>query len=882
MTSCRPLLGGHARVALVACGILLLSVAAFADAPNQVPDWPNALSEAGRHAAMALPRSNPQHLEPTLADLEDAQAPKPALDAKARYDAWLAAGSPPNVRANDPTGDQTSTAETQSECGVAAFGNNVVVAWNDSKGLRLGSPTTVSGWAFSCDGGQTFTDGQNVPLISAGQQSYGDCTLDVDASGNFYMATIYVGATQDVAVYRGNFGGGCSFTWQTPVIAASGASGALDKPFLCVDPANGNVYCSYTRFGATTNIEVVRGTALGTSWSAPVVLETSATQSGLQGSRPVVGPEGNLYVCWQAGWGTINCDLSSTSGSIRMRRSTNPAGAFTFGVAIQVANVSHNWTSFWAGNLRNNGIYFPDMAADRSGGANNGNVYVTWHEACPWSAPSASGVSTAELESNDAANSANIRTINPGDNATGSIATINDFDYWKINVTSGQHLMLRLEPQGFNCGVTGTIRNFQLRVYKGVVGTVADTLLANCNLNGFASEIVFDVPETDTYLFRVRNVNSSGTTTGTYTVKSRLLTYGAPQPARDMRDVVCARSTDLGLTFQPEVVVNNDAAGLDNCIPAITVDQQGCVHVFFYDVRDAAGSRMLRSYYEAVSTNGGVSFNPNHRISNELQYFNLNTVAIPNYGEYNQACASRGVSTNRVHATWSDERISHALAGGSGVDAYQATLASCVTVGCDSSRTVSSGTSTSLNLCITNCGTFDDDFGYSVTDTQGWATPVTSTLTVAAGGTSCISVNVNVPVSAATGDSTVVTWTATSNTCPEITSSCTTIVRANNTTDVGFGDFEGAFYGLRAYPNPFVSETHVAFRLDQARAVRWTIYDVRGSLVRTVVDRKLGAGVQSLGWDGKDGHGRPAGTGLYLYKLEVDGASVTRKLVKME
>jgi hypothetical protein len=769
--------------ALAAALLFTVPASVLAEAgQDRAPDWPNLLSEAGRRAAMGLAASSPWHLEPTLADLEDAErrAALPSLDAKARYDAWrLTAGAPPNVRANDPTGDQTSpAADTQSECAVAAHGNNVVVAWNDSKGLRLAG-VTISSYAYSCDGGQTFTDGGNVPLLSGSDQSYGDCTLDVDNSGNFYLGAIYVsgGVTQDVAVSRGTFSG-CSFSWNPPVIAASGATGAIDKPYLCVNPVDGNVYVSYTRFGAGTTIEVVRGTALGTSWNTPVVLESA---SGIQGSRPIVGPEGNLYVCWQAGWGTINCDLSSTSGSIRLRRSTNPAGAFTFNAAITVGTAQHNWTSYWAGNLRNNALYFPDIAVDRSGGTYNGRVYVCWNEAAPWGAPTASGTSSAETESNNTPSDAGVKTINPGDNATGTISSSGDFDYWRISVTAGQHVMMRLEPQGFNCGVTGTTRNFQIRLFKGIAGTSGDSILANSNLNQFASEIVFDVPETATYLFRVRNVNSSGTVTGTYTVKSRLLTYGTPGPARDMRDVVCARSTNQGQSFLTEVLVNNDAANLDNCIPAATVDQDGCLHVYFYDVRDAAGARILRSYYDGVSTDGGASFAVNHRVSDELNYFNLNTVAVPNYGEYNQACTARGVAADVVYATWSDERISHAGAGGSGVDAYVAKLAPCVTVTCEPDQTAASGAALNLNLCVNNCGNYADDIQYTITDTQGWVTGGgTATITVASGGSTCIPIVCTIPPGTPDGTTTVITLTARSVTCPGAAASCTTTITVQN------------------------------------------------------------------------------------------------------
>lgn len=853
--SCRQQLGLVHCLALAlalpgAIALLLLTpIAAVAqEGITKAPDWPNLLSEAGRRAAMALPASSPWRLEPTLVDLEDAARESgPAPTGKARYEARLqAAGTPPNVRANDPTGDQGApTAETQSECAVAAFQSNVVVAWNDSKGLRLGSPTTISGFAWSTDGGQTFTDGGSVPLIGAGDQSYGDCTLDVDSQGNFYMGTIYVASgIQSVAVYRGTFSGG-GFSWSTPIIAASGATGSLDKPYVCVDPVTGNIYVSYTRFGGTTAIEVVRGTSLGTVWTAPVVLESG---SGIQGSRPIVGPEGNLYVCWQAGWGTINCGLASTTGSIRMRRSTNPAGALTFDPAITVGTVQWNWTSYWAGNLRNTALAFPDMAVDRSGGANNGTVYVTWNEAAPWTAAAASGVSTAETEANNAPLDAGVKTIVPGDDATGTISTSGDFDYWRLSVTAGQHVMLRLEPQGFNCGVSSTIRNFSIRLYKGVAGSAGDSLLANSNLNSFASEIVFDAPETATYYFRIRNVNASGTLTGTYTVKSRLLNYGTPSPARDMRDVVVARSTNLGVSFQPEVVVNNDAANLDNCIPAITCDNQGCVHVFFYDARDALGARILRSYYHAASSDG-VSWQPNQRISNELMYYNLNTVAVPNYGEYNQASMAMGLpGENRVHATWSDERISQA-ATGSGVDTYVAKLQTCVTTSCPPDQTAESGQAVPLSLCFTNCGSFADDFTYDVTDTQGWLTPITNSVYVTPGALSCVNTAVVVPAGAVDGQQTVVTLRATGASCPGATQTCTMTITVQNPglPAAGVDCAQSAatmvveIFGQPATPLPVTGPSQVVRQSAVPAGPGFTIETELVSLALTGVDPFLGA-----------------------------------------
>ena len=731
---------------------------------------------------MALPRSDPRHLEPTLEDLEAAALPAPGARAKAAYDVWRlqAAGTPANVRANDPTGDQgappSTAADTQSECGVAAFGSNVVVAWNDSKGLRLGSPTTVSSYGYSTNGGATFADGGNVPLLNAGEQAYGDCTLDVDASGNFYLAAIYVGGTQDVAVYRGTFLG-ANFSWNAPVIAASGAAGLLDKPYLTVDKTDGSIYVSYTRFGGTAAIEVVRGTALGTAWSAPVVLDN--TTSGIQGSRPIVGPEGNLYVCYQADWGWLNCDLSSTNGRVVLRRS-RPASAMSFDPEVTVGTVQANWMSYWGGNLRNNALFFPDVAVDRSGGPHNGNLYVIWNEAVPWTANAASGVSTAEAEPNNVPGDSGVKTITPGGNATGTISASSDFDFWKLGVTAGQRLILRLEPQGWSCPSTGTIRNFQIRLFKGVTGTSGDSILANSNINQFVSDIVFDAPETATYIFRVRNVNSSGTLTGTYTVKTRTLVYGSPSPGRDMRDIVVARSSDQGATFAPEVVVNDDAAGLDNEIPAIACDASGNVHAFWYDARNAAGARILRSYYRAVSADGGATWLPNQRLSNELQYFNLNTVAVPNYGEYNQACAAG----DRVYATWSDERLSHAAYGQSGPDAYVAALQSCVTVICAPDTLVGAGGSFTRRLCMGNCGSFGDDFSYTITDSLGWCGGSSAMVHIAAGGSACVTVPCSVPPGTPPGTVNALTISARPTASPDEVAACRSRITVSGTANV--------------------------------------------------------------------------------------------------
>jgi hypothetical protein len=82
------------------------------------------------------------------------------------------------------------------------------------------------------------------------------------------------------------------------------------------------------------------------------------------------------------------------------------------------------------------------------------------------------------------------------------------------------------------------------------------------------------------------------------------------------------------------------------------------------------------------------------------------------------------------------------------------------------------------------------------------------------------------------------------------------------------------------YPNPFNPRTTIHFRVeaDAARA-SLRIYDVAGRLVRTLLDGAVGAGDHRIVWQGRDDRGGEVASGVYFYRLEVDGASWSRSMV---
>ena len=79
-----------------------------------------------------------------------------------------------------------------------------------------------------------------------------------------------------------------------------------------------------------------------------------------------------------------------------------------------------------------------------------------------------------------------------------------------------------------------------------------------------------------------------------------------------------------------------------------------------------------------------------------------------------------------------------------------------------------------------------------------------------------------------------------------------------------------------AYPNPFNGGTHARFRLNNAAQVTLTIHDIRGRLVSTLIDERLHAEIHEALWDDR---GAAMPSGLYLFRLHVEGVLSTGKVV---
>ena len=80
-------------------------------------------------------------------------------------------------------------------------------------------------------------------------------------------------------------------------------------------------------------------------------------------------------------------------------------------------------------------------------------------------------------------------------------------------------------------------------------------------------------------------------------------------------------------------------------------------------------------------------------------------------------------------------------------------------------------------------------------------------------------------------------------------------------------------------PNPFKSETTIKFIIDNDSNVEITIYNFNGQKIKTLVNKKLYAGSHQVVWDGTDDSGNPVSSGIYLYKMQNNIFSETKKII---
>ncbi len=79
------------------------------------------------------------------------------------------------------------------------------------------------------------------------------------------------------------------------------------------------------------------------------------------------------------------------------------------------------------------------------------------------------------------------------------------------------------------------------------------------------------------------------------------------------------------------------------------------------------------------------------------------------------------------------------------------------------------------------------------------------------------------------------------------------------------------------YPNPFNPSTTIQYQITETGQVKLEIFDIRGRLVDTIVNKQQPAGYYTVVWNADN-----SGSGLYFYRLQSGNHSEVRKCIKLK
>ena len=228
------------------------------------------------------------------------------------------------------------------------------------------------------------------------------------------------------------------------------------------------------------------------------------------------------------------------------------------------------------------------IACDRTGGQYNNNLYIAW----------------ARFTNNQTVSRINsIRSTNGGTTwSTPVFVSDNTSVQWPVPAVGANGELyvawVRYSPPGirFDVSTNGGVS-------FGTDRTVQNTTFASANIN--PSLLIFCYPAMDVDI-------TNGPHRGYI-----YIAYANRITGSNDVDIFLTRSTDGGTVWSPPVRVNDDAFanGADQFHPWLVCDENGTLHLTFYDRRNNIPQNLLMDLYYTYSTDAGQTWSANQRIT---------------------------------------------------------------------------------------------------------------------------------------------------------------------------------------------------------------------------------------------------------------------------
>ena len=84
------------------------------------------------------------------------------------------------------------------------------------------------------------------------------------------------------------------------------------------------------------------------------------------------------------------------------------------------------------------------------------------------------------------------------------------------------------------------------------------------------------------------------------------------------------------------------------------------------------------------------------------------------------------------------------------------------------------------------------------------------------------------------------------------------------------------------YPNPFNPSTIISYSIPENADVMLSVYDMRGRMIKSLVNKNQAAGRYLVEWNATDDYGSNVGAGVYIYQLRSGNKTFSQKMVLMK
>lgn len=308
-----------------------------------------------------------------------------------------------NIQVSNPGEDVHQTEQTtQSETSIAVSGANVAVGFNDSQTtlLFLTPGSDLSGYAYSHDGGATFTDGgalpNNPPSIN-----FGDPWLATDSVGTMYYSNLVDNPNVGLLVgVSSSTNGGQTWTAPSqlpePALSPNTFFGGADKDALTASASG--LFDGWDDFTVTSDpntkvttafsgLPVAHSTDGGRTWSTVYAAQTlnftfggptpNCTSNQFIGAQPLVA--GNTVFDFALKFGVTDPNCTGTAPFTEEEDVfTSTDGGQTWSAGTKIADVSAASGSFFCCFQVGPGQFIRDLELP-SVAAANGKVYAAWN-----------------------------------------------------------------------------------------------------------------------------------------------------------------------------------------------------------------------------------------------------------------------------------------------------------------------------------------------------------------------------------------------------------------------------------------------------------------------------------------------------------------------